>query len=69
MYKKGKVRKPLKYIVSVDQFLRVFVHILILFAQNKLAKLSKFVQGAVRVCSEKGQRNEQKRPKLKTCCR
>jgi hypothetical protein len=36
-----------------DQFLRVFVHILILFAQNWLAKMSELVQGAVRVCSEK----------------
>jgi hypothetical protein len=60
MYKKRKVRNPLKYNTDDDQFLRVFVHILILFAQKMVAKMSELVQGAVRVCSEKGLGNEQK---------
>ena len=41
-----------------DQFRRVFVHFLILFAQIVLVKVSELVQSAVRVRSKKGSEQE-----------
>jgi hypothetical protein len=46
----------------MDQFQRMFVQFLILFAQKALAKLSKTEQSVARLCSEKDRKNEQKRP-------
>ena len=61
--------KLLKYIDGSDHFLHMFVQIVILFVQKRVAKMSELVQGAVRVRSIKGLENEQKRPKLTACGR
>jgi hypothetical protein len=58
--KKEKVVNPLKYLMRDDQFLRVFVQILILFAQIPLVKLSKLVHSAVHVRSKQRLQNEQR---------
>lgn len=60
IYKKRKASNPLSDMKRDDQFLRVFVHILILFVQLSLAELSKLVQSAVHVCSKKRFKNEQR---------
>jgi hypothetical protein len=60
IYKKGEGHKPLKYLNRVRQFLRVFVQIMILFAQNSLVKLSELVQSAVRIRSKSRMKNEQR---------